>query len=127
LKGDVQWASWVSQQLGGVKAPVSVPATACARVHRYRSGNSRFLAFERNINYQMSEELKQAGGNEALEHAQHVEAKLPQRSHVYDLRTGEYLGQVDKISFELDPWKPSLFALTDKAVEGGIVEALGKE
>lgn len=127
LKGDVQWASWVSEQMRGVQAPVSVPTSTCARVHRYRLGNNRLLAFERNINYQMSEELKQAGGNEALERPRAVEAKLPQRSHVYDLRTGEYLGQVDKISFELNPWKPSLFALTDKKVEGGIVEALGKQ
>lgn len=75
------------------------------------AGQSRPLAFERNINYQMSEELKQAGGNELLEQPIELDARLSQAWHLYDLREQRYLGQADHIRFKLDPWQPSLFAL----------------
>ena len=60
----------------------------------------------------MSESLQQAGGNEALEKPVQLNAALPQREHIYDLNTQTYLGYADHIQFTLDPWRPSLFALT---------------
>lgn len=106
---------------------MSLPLTARTRVHRYRLGNARLLAFERNIDYQMSEDLKQAGGNEALEKPIDLEARLAQPTHVYDLRTLKYLGRTDRVRFTLDPWQPSLFALLPEQIPGGdIVSALLK-
>ena len=70
----------------------------------------------------MSEDLKQAGGNEALEKPVSFEAKLVGKAHVYDLRSGAYLGETDRIAVSLDPWRPSLFALLpEKLAEGADV------
>ncbi len=127
LRGKMDWADWLAAQLGGLRAEVSVPLAARVRIHRFRLGANRLLAFERNINYQMSEDLKQAGGNEALETPLEVEAKLAQPAHVYNLRTQRYLGHIDHLRFTLDPWEPSLFALTQKKLEAeNIVSALAK-
>ncbi len=127
LQGKMDWAAWISTQLGSLRPEVSVPPTARTRIHRFRCGANRLLAFERNINYQMSEDLKQAGGNEALEKPIELEAKLAQPAHVYDLRAQRYLGQTDRIHFTLDPWTPSLFALTREKLEAeSIVSALAQ-
>ena len=122
------WLAWIARHLPA-KAPVQVrlasskPEGAKAsspsprtRIHRYTLGRARLLAFERNIDYQMSEDLRQAGGNEALEKTIDLEATLPQPSHVYDLRTGKYLGLAGRFTFQLDPWQPSLFALLPEPV-----------
>jgi hypothetical protein len=104
---------------------VDVPLESRTRIHRYLLGKARLLAFERNITYHMSEDLKQAGGNEALEKPIDLEAKLARSAHVYDLRTQQYLGQTDRIRFRLDPWQPSLFALlTEKLPAENIVTQL---
>jgi hypothetical protein len=76
----------------------------------------------------MSEDLKQAGGNENLEKPIELTAKLPERGHVYDLRTGKYFGETDRISFTLDPWQPSLFAiLPNKIAEADVLSVLLKK
>ncbi|HEY5909933.1 MAG TPA: beta-galactosidase [Verrucomicrobiae bacterium] len=111
LKGKMDWANWIASCLGPIRAEVTLPPSARARIHRFRLGTNRLLAFERNINYQMSEELKQAGGNEPLEKPVEIEATLSQAAHVYDLRAQKYLGHADRFRFTLDPWQPSLFAL----------------
>ena len=105
---------------------VSVPAKSRTRIHRYGlPSGARLLAFERNIDYHMSEDLKQAGGNEALETPVALEARLAQPTHVYDLRAGKYLGQTDRIAFQLDPWQPSLFALLpERVAEERVVDIL---
>jgi hypothetical protein len=95
---------------------VEVPLESRTRVHRFRLGQARLLAFERNINYHMSEDLKQAGGNEALEKPVELLARLSRGWHVYDLRIKSYLGRTDIIRFVLDPWQPSLFALTSEEI-----------
>lgn len=119
-------ANWIAEQMGEVKQEVSVPASACVRVHRYRLNNNRLLAFERNIDYQMDESLAQRGGNEALEKATIIVAGLDKKHHVYDIQTGRYFGHLDEITFLLDPWKPALFALTPQRLsDGDIVAQLG--
>jgi hypothetical protein len=100
-----------------VKRPVSVPLETHTRIHRFKLGGARLIGFERNVNYHMSEDLKQAGGNEALEMPVAINATLAERGHVYDLRSGKYIGNTDTISFTLDPWKPSLFAVTREKLE----------
>ncbi len=124
LQGKLDWAAWISAQLGALRPPVTVDPAARTRVHRYQMGPHRLLAFERNINYQMSEDLKQAGGNEALERTVEVEASLAAPGHVYDLSTQKYLGHVARFRFTLDPWRPALFAVTRSEIQGDIIAGL---
>lgn len=124
LRGKTEWASWIAGQLGSWRPGVMVDSQTRTRVHRFRIGKDRLLAFERNINYQMSEELKQAGGNESLEQPVETEAKLQAAAHVYDLRAGKYLGKVDRFRLTLEAWRPSLFAATQEPLSGDVVEAL---
>ena len=130
---DLQWANWVesslSSQAGQLCVPreVSLPLESRTRIHRYQLGSARLLAFERNINYHMSEDLKQAGGNENLEKPVQLQAKLAKGAHIYDLRARKYLGQSDRIDFTLDPWQPSLFALLPRQLpEAEIIDFLLK-
>ncbi|QIF04951.1 beta-galactosidase [Roseimicrobium sp. ORNL1] len=108
--------------------PIRVAPDDCVRIHRYKLGNNaRLVAFERNIDYHMSEDLAQAGGNETLEKPIQTQALLAEPAHVYDLRTGKYLGNTSSIIVDLDPWKPSLYALLKEKLPDGVdvVEALG--
>lgn len=104
------WFAWAEKQIAVPRA-ITVPAATHTRIHRYRLGDAQLVAFERNIVYHMSEDLKQAGGNEPLEVPVPLTASLAAAAHVYDLRAQRYLGHADRISFTLDPWQPSLFAL----------------
>lgn len=110
------WSQWIAERLGTLKPEVSIQGFTCTRVHRFQAAKARLLAFERNINYQMSEDLKQVGGNEPLEKPVDVEATLVNKAHVYDLWTGKYLGNLQTLRFRLEPWRPSLFAITDKEI-----------
>ena len=96
---------------------VAVASESHTRIHRYTLGSARLLAFERNIDYHMSEDLKQAGGNEALEKSINVQVKLAQPVHLYDLAAPEYLGFTNIIPLHVDPWRPSLFALLPEKVD----------
>jgi hypothetical protein len=118
----------LADDLRFLKPQVVTSRDLCIRTHRYRLGNARLLAFERGVDYHMSEDLKQAGGNESLEKAVSFSAKLVGTAHVYDLRSGAYLGQRNDIPVDLDPWKPSLFALLpEKLPEGrGVAVSLLK-
>lgn len=125
LSGTGQLPEWIRSHLGGIKTDVTVPLPAKVRVHRYLSAGTRLLAFERNISYQMSEDLKQGGGNEALEKPVELDATLSRPGHIYDLRTGAYMGELSRIHFTLNPWQPALFAITTVALKpGNIVEQL---
>jgi len=105
---------WIASRLRAMPPEIRLPAAARTRINRFSVGRGRLVAFERNIDYQMSEELKQAGGNEALEKPVELEAALAQPAHVYDLRAQTYLGHTDRIRFRLEPWQPALFALTQE-------------
>jgi hypothetical protein len=105
---EAAWA-WIAKR--SIGRAVRLDPSSRTRIHRYHLGAARLLAFERNIDYQMSEDLKQAGGNETLEKPVELDAKLLDFAHVYDLRAQKYLGRSDVIHFHLDPWQPSLFAL----------------
>jgi hypothetical protein len=107
-------------------APIRVPIEARVRTHRFTLGKARLLAFERNIDYKMSEDLAQAGGNEQLEKPVTFTASWNGENEVYDLRTGKHLGRSSQIEVNLDPWQPSLYALLPAKVEGEVVEVLLK-
>jgi L-iditol 2-dehydrogenase len=87
-KADPAWATWIQEQTKAVPREVALSPEQRVRVHRYKLGNARLLAFERNIDYQMSEDLKQAGGNQELEKPVQVNASLAVPAHLYDLRRG---------------------------------------
>jgi hypothetical protein len=123
----LEWAEWIEKQLAPFKREVSVPASARVQIYRYRLGTAQLVALERNISYAMSEELKQAGGNEALEQPIEIEASLARPAHVYDLRTQKYLGQISRISCQIEPWQPSLFALLpEKVAEAELMARLSR-
>lgn len=105
---------WIADCLKPMSPEISLPVAAHVRIHRFRVALGELVAFERNIDYQMSEDLKQAGGNEALEQPIEIEARLKQPRHVYELHLRTYLGHTDRMKFTLDPWQPSLFALTEE-------------
>jgi hypothetical protein len=122
---DLAWARWIGGQLASLPPAVTVPLAARVRVHRYTVGNARLLAFERGVDYHMSEELKQAGGNQALEKPGEIEARLATPAFVYDLWTDAYLGHTNRLRFTLDPWRPALFALLPQpAPEGRLMDTL---
>lgn len=102
--------------------PVLVPPIERVRIHRLRLGPALILGFERNIDYQMSEDLKQSGGNERLEKRGEITARLAASvggGHIYDLVRMSYVGNVREWSFTLDPWMPSLFVVLPERVEPG--------
>lgn len=105
-----EWTDWARTYLRLPRA-VTVPAEARVRIHRYRVGTARLLAFERNVNYQMSENLQQTAGNEFLEKPIELEATLTEPAFVYDLGTLKFLAQTNRVCFKLDPWQPTLLAL----------------
>jgi hypothetical protein len=123
-----EWPAWLRGRIDPLRPEITVPAGARVRVHRFQAGRARLIAFERNVDYQMSEDLKQAGGNEALEKPLELEATLSRSGHVFDLRAQKYLGQTDHLHFTLDPWQPSLFAITQEELPAeSIVAALVRE
>lgn len=126
-KTNSAWLSWLEGTHAFTSPPIRVASNQHVRVYRFRAGSGLLAAFERNIDYHMSEELKQAGGNQALETPVDVEAVLPQPAHVYDLRAGTYLGYLDRLRFTLDPWEPSLFALMPEKELVPIVPDLEKQ
>jgi hypothetical protein len=107
---DPGWTDWIAQQLSGVPREVFLPSSARVRVHRFQLGSARLIALERNILYQMSEDLKQAGGNQALESSITVPLEFAEAGFVYDLRSGTLLAEGKTVSVTIDPWKPTLLA-----------------
>ena len=107
------WPEFIADHFSNtdISPPIAVPPESRTRIYRYKFGAGRLIAFERGVDYLMSEDLKQAGGNAALEQPIALEAKLDKPAHVYDLRAQKYLGLTDHIAFTLDPWQPSLFAV----------------
>ena len=126
-KGKGSDVALVANGLQGQPPEVRVPHEACVRGSRFKIGGARLLAFERNIVWQMSEDLKQVGGNESLEKPVTFDAKLAAPAHIYDLRSGKYLGLLESIPVNLDPWQPSLYALTTvKLPDGDVIAGLEK-
>lgn len=125
---DRGWADWLGRQLAFLPPAMAVDASHRVRAHRFEVSRGQLVAFERNINYHISEDLQQAGGNEALEQAVEVEARLARPMHAYDLRARKSLGRVERLRFTLSPWEPALFALTAEPLPAaGVLEALARE
>lgn len=114
-------------QRQAIEPPIHVPPSARVLVHRYKIGPHRLLAFERNIEWKMSENLKQAGGNAELEKPVTFTAEWDEPAEVVDLWSGKRLGSTNQIEVNLDPWKPSLYALLDAPMVGDVVTELLKE
>lgn len=109
----------------GVRPPVIVPAEALVRVHRYKIGErARLIAFERNVEYKIREELAQVGGNEQLEKPLTFTTKLQHPGFVVNLRTGEKIGVASEFQVQLDPWHPELYAVLEKEPLGDVIKEL---
>jgi hypothetical protein len=117
-------AAWLAARLRLMPPAISLPADARVRVFRFRAPYGRLLAFERNVEYAMSESLKQAGGNESLEKPLRLDVALPRLAHLYDLRSETYLGYANRLRFTLDPWRPAVFAQTASKLPAGSVVSL---
>lgn len=116
-------ADWLRQCLGDLPPAVEVPADAEVRVTRHRLGPARLLAFEQNHVYQMGDDLKDKGATR--KEAVTFTAYLREKSHVYDLRSGKYLGETDNVRISVAPEAPTLLACTKvKLAEGDPVAAL---
>ncbi|MGC8829071.1 MAG: beta-galactosidase [Verrucomicrobiia bacterium] len=127
----LEWLKWVKECLNlsspkPISQDIICPYETRTRIFKYKLGDARLYAFERGIDYHMSEELKQAGGNESLQIPVRLTASLVEGGHIYDLRQRKYLGYSDKIEFVLDPWKPSLFAVLNQRLnsENDIIKHL---
>ena len=102
---------------------VEVPVESEVRVQRYRLGDARLVALERNIGYAMGEDLRQRAVAKRLEESVKFDARLASKAHVYDLRSRRYLGFTDSVPVALDPWQPTLLALTRERLRDGDVVA----
>lgn len=109
------WLDWARQRIQLPRA-ITLSVDARVRIHRFRVGDARLIGFERNLNYQMSENLKQAGGNEHLEVPVELEATLAAAAYVYDLNTQQFLAHTNRVRFKLDPWQPTVLALLTNQV-----------
>lgn len=123
LGADFHFAEEVRSATGDV-APAQVPPSGRLMIFRYALGQARLVAVERNIDYRMGEDLKQSAANTALEQAGEFRVPLGREGHVYDLRSGKYLGETGVVNARIDPWEPSLFAILPAKVEGQVVDAL---
>jgi hypothetical protein len=114
-KPKTDWPDWARRHIQ-LPRTVTLSADARVRIHRFRAGDARLLAFERNVNYQMAEDLKQAGGNENLEIPIELEATLAAPAYVYDLNTQQFLAHTNRVQLKLDPWQPTILVLLQKRI-----------
>jgi len=106
---------------------VEVPVDSEVRVQRFRLGAVRLVALERNVGYAMGEDLQQRAVAKRLEEPVSFDAHLASRAHVYDLRSGKYFGFTDTVHVMLDPWQPTLLALTpERLPEGDVVAGVSE-
>jgi Beta-galactosidase trimerisation domain/Beta-galactosidase len=103
---------------GGVQAPIQVLAAADGRplpgveVWRYRGMDADYVALMRNPEAD-ADSVGPVGytDNAALEKTERARVLLGRKSRVTDLRSGQALGDTDRVSVELDPWSPTILEL----------------
>ena len=108
----------------GVKVRLSLSNTKINGMETFyfKKGDSGVYAIMRNV------DVKQTGlGDikiaEAESEKEPAKLKLPKKGNVYNVRTGEYLGETDSISAELNMWEPIMFSSLPYKVEGVKLEA----
>lgn len=111
--GGAEFSKWLKEKMP-VPPAIAIPSEAKLRVYRHRKNNAQLVAVERGIAYAMSEDLSQAGGNEALEKPVQVTLKMP-AGFCYDVQTGKLLGNGD-VKLTVEPWRPTLLAIFAKEV-----------
>ncbi len=110
----------VAAAVGAIPVPVRVtPAAAGIAVYRYRLGAARLIALERDTDVRMGEDLKLVGGDAALEIPVEVGIALDRPGHVTDLRSGRRFGRTGRVSVTIDPWRPTVLAVTDGPIPDG--------
>lgn len=111
------WTRWLQSQMPftpeiGVTAADDTGSNPHILVTRFQAGSAQLVSLERNIAYHMDESLKQAGGNERLEKPVRINVALKNKACVYDLRAETLLTTGKNFTVEIDPWKPTLLALS---------------
>jgi hypothetical protein len=110
----------VAAAVASIAPPVRVtPAAAGVAVYRYRLGDTRLIAIERDADVRMGEDLKLIGGDAASETPVEIEVTLDRAGHVTDLRDGRRLGRTDRVRLTIDPWRPSILAVTGAPLPAG--------
>jgi hypothetical protein len=102
----------------GIIATVQVLAGAgsqplpCVEVWRYRGPDAEYVALHRNPEFE-ADSLGPVGflGNTALEKTERATVLLDKKARVTDLRSGQPLGETDRVSIDLDPWTPTILEL----------------
>ena len=117
----LDWSRWIGGLTADWVPEVRVPPEARLRIHHYRLGPARLVAFERNAQYQMSENLRAQDRANSLDASVTFSARFDRPAHVYDLRTSRYLGRTNSLSLTVQPWEPTLLALVDDTLKPGDV------
>jgi hypothetical protein len=117
----LDWSRWIGSLTTNWTPEIRIPLEARVRIHRYLFGPARLVAFERNAQYQMSEDLKAQDRANSLDASVTFSAWFDRPAHVYDLRTSRYLGRTTSLSLTVQPWEPTLLALVDDTLKPGDV------
>jgi hypothetical protein len=89
-----------------------VPPTVGIETHRFRNGGVELLALHSNPSLRVNElgppDFK---SNARFEKAQTVQITLPATRHVYEVRTGKYMGAQKQWTVTVDPHEPIIYAI----------------
>ena len=92
---------------------------SAAEVHVFHAGGGVRL-----VGVTRSTQLNQEGtggtetvDNSVFEKTEPVKLVFGKPVHVYDQRAGKYLGQIDSLAMNLDPWTPPVLVLADEKLE----------
>lgn len=87
--------------------------------HEFRNGGVTIVGLHGNPQLRVDElgppEFK---SNERFEKPHKARLLLPEEMHVYDIRKGRALGRQRELAAEVDPYEPTLYALSPSAIGG---------
>ncbi len=97
----------------GLRPEIRVEGGFGVETHVFRNGSVRILGLHSNPQLRV-DELGPAEfrSNERFARPQTLRVVLPAAMQVYDLRSGRSLGAQKELAIHLDPYEPSLFALS---------------
>ncbi len=110
LRADHPLTRFIAGQLSNIHIPILTPPELCLRTHRFSTKRGLLVAFERGVDYQMSEALTQAGGNEPLENEISVSLPLAEPTLVQGSDNADPI-KMDRLQFRLNPWRPTFFLI----------------
>lgn len=80
--------------------------------HAYRNGGATIVALLSNPQLRVNElGPPNFKSNARFEKPRRLRLVLPGQPHVYDVRTGQFIGRQSDVEFTLDPYEPAVYAL----------------